>query len=117
MSKYDPNRKLRRDPSNPDKFYNEDLSRAFAAAYKRSEIGLLAMAEILQISRSSVNFYVSFERTIIRSDVERKIVVVTKILNDMCDEGIFPLPISKHDAGRVSKYITAFNDYLDSLTK
>ena len=117
MSNSGTNRKLRRDPNNPDKFYTEDLSRAFSAAYKRSEIGLLAMAEILQISRASVGFYVSFERTIIRSDVERKIVVVTKILNDMCDKGIFPLPISKHDAGRVSKYVEAFNEYLDSLTK
>lgn len=116
MSKYDKSRKLRRDPENPDKFYNEDLSRAFAKAYYRSEIGLLAMAEILQISRSSVNFYVTFERTIIRSDIERKIVVVTKILNDMCDKGIFPLPVHKHNAARVSQYVEAFNKYLESLT-
>lgn len=111
------NRKLTRDPNNPDKFYNEDLSRAFAAAYYRSEIGLIAAAEILQISRSSVNFYVTFERTIIRSDVERRIVVVTKILNEMCDKGIFPLGLSKHNASRAVQYVEAFNEYLETLTK
>ena len=111
------NRTLTRDPNNPDKFYNEDLSRAFAAAYHRSEIGLIAVAEILQISRSSVNFYVTFERTIIRSDIERKIVVVTKILNEMCDEGIFPLGLNKQNATRAVKYVEAFNDYLETLTK
>lgn len=111
------NRTLTRDPNNPDKFYNEDLSRAFAAAYYRSEIGLIAAAEILQISRSSVNFYVTFGRTIIRSDVERRIVVVTKILNEMCDKGIFPLGLSKHNASRAVKYVEAFNAYLETLTK
>lgn len=110
-------RTLTRDPNNPDKFYNEDLSRAFAAAYHRSEIGLIASAEILQISRSSVNFYVTFERTIIRSDVERRIVVVTKILNEMCDKGIFPLGLSKHNASRAVQYVEAFNEYLETLTK
>ena len=108
---------LTRDPNNPDKFYNEDLSRAFAKAYYRSEIGLVAMAEILQVSRSSVNFYVTFKRTIVRSDLERKVVVVTKILNAMCDEGIFPLPVSLNDASRAGKYVQAFNEYLDKLSK
>lgn len=111
------NRTLTRDPNNPDKFYNEDLSRAFAAAYHRSEIGLIASAEILQISRSSVNFYVTFGRTIIRSDTERKVVVVTKILNEMCDKGIFPLGLSKHNAARAVKYVEVFNEYLETLTK
>ena len=111
------NRTLTRDPNNPDKFYNEDLSRAFAAAYRRSEIGLIAAAEILQISRSSVNFYVTFERTIIRSDIERKIVVVTKILNEMCDKGIFPLGLSRYNTTRAIKYVEAFNEYLETLTK
>ena len=110
------NRTLTRDPNNPDKFYNEDLSRAFAAAYHRSEIGLIASAEILQISRSSVNFYVTFGRTILRSDTERKVVVVTKILNEMCDKGIFPLGLSKHNATRAVKYVEAFNAYLETLT-
>ena len=108
---------LTRDPNNPNKFYNEDLSRAFAAAYYRSEIGLIALVEILQISRSSVRFYVTFERTIIRSDIERKIVVVTKILNEMCDKGIFPLGLSRNNATRVGKYVEAFNEYLETLTK
>ena len=108
---------LTRDPNNPDKFYNEDLSRAFAAAYHRSEIGLIALVEILQISRSSVYFYVTFERTIIRSDMERRIVVVTKILNEMCDKGIFPLGLSKQNATRAVKYVEAFNAYLETLTK
>ena len=111
------NRTLTRDPNNPDKFYNEDLSRAFAAAYHRSEIGLIASAEILQISRSSVNFYVTFERTILRSATERKVVVVTKILNEMCDKGIFPLGLSRYNTTRAIKYVEAFNEYLETLTK
>ena len=111
------NNTLTRDPNNPDKFYNEDLSRAFAAAYHRSGIGLIALVEILQISRSSVNFYVTFGRTIIRSDTERKIVVVTKILNEMCDKGIFPLGLSRNNATRAVKYVEAFNEYLETLTK
>ena len=111
------NRKLTRDPNNPDKFYNEDLSRAFAAAYYRSEIGLIALVEILQISRSSVNFYVTFGRTITRSDTERKVVVVTKILNEMCDKGIFPLGLSRYSTTRAIKYVEAFNEYLETLTK
>lgn len=111
------NRTLTRDPNNPDKFYNEDLSRAFAAAYHRSEIGLIALVEILQTSRSSVYFYVTFERTITRSDMERRIVVVTKILNEMCDKGIFPLGLSKHNASRAVQYVEAFNAYLETLTK
>ena len=108
---------LTRDPNNPDKFYNEDLSRAFAAAYHRSEIGLIALVEILQISRSSVYFYVTFERTITRSDMERRIVVITKILNEMCDKGIFPLGLSRNNTTRAVKYVEAFNAYLETLTK
>lgn len=108
---------LTRDPNNPDKFYNEDLSRAFAAAYHRSEIGLIALVEILQTSRSSVYFYVTFERTITRSDMERRIVVITKILNEMCDKGIFPLRLSRNNATRAVKYVEAFNAYLETLTK
>ena len=72
-------------------FYNERLSRELKAAYERSEIGPKVLGALIDCKPGISYKYVTLDRSIVRSDVERKAVVTIKLLNDMCDKGILPI--------------------------
>lgn len=93
--------------------YNRQLSLELYDAYERSQVSQFVLSELIGVSRPAVHAYLNFRRNISRSDIERRVIVAIKLLNQMVDEKILPVNLPKVKAcGTTLKLI---NDYIEKL--
>ena len=94
--------------------YNEELSNQLREAYLRSGVGLTVIAELMDLPYRTAQKYITKERAIKRSDIERKAIVTIAILNEMCDNNLLPISGSKNSSQRVKRIIAEIEKFIES---
>ena len=99
-----------------DKFYNEALQIELQKAVERTGVSSRVLGELLGISQDYARRIVKLEQSIVRSDVERKAVVVVKLLNDLADQKLLPIETPKNNPRSSDKLFEIINQYLDKIS-
>ena len=99
-----------------DKFYNEALQLEIQKAVERTGVSSRVLGELLEISQDYARRIVKLEQSIVRSDVERKAVVVVKLLNDLADQKLLPIDTPKNNPRYSDKLFEIINQYLDKIS-
>ena len=99
-----------------DKFYNEALQLEIQKAVERTGVSSRVLGELLGISQDYARRIVKLEQSIVRSDVERKAVVVVKLLNDLADQELLPIETPNNNPRYSDKLFEIINQYLDKIS-
>lgn len=85
--------------------YNEQLIDALVEAKERSGVSYATLGELLGCKRNITHKYLTKQRQLKRSDIERRAVVAVRVLNTLADTGELPASNVKETAEIIDNYI------------